>query len=94
MLSDDFLTADEARKSLAPARRGELDWAASAPGSEDGDSVAEALAVDGIDLCVIYGPEYDMWFEGIDPEIALQNLARVLKEELPALQNPQNLSEQ
>jgi predicted TIM-barrel fold metal-dependent hydrolase len=34
-----------------------------------GDSVAEALAVDGIDLCVIYGPEFDMWFEGIDPEM-------------------------
>ncbi len=34
-----------------------------------GDSVAEALAVDGIDLCVIYGPEFDMWYEGIDPEM-------------------------
>ena len=34
-----------------------------------GDKVAEALSVDGIDLCVVYGPEYDMWFEGIDPEM-------------------------
>lgn len=34
-----------------------------------GDRVAEALAVDGIDLAVIYGPEWDLWFEGIDPEL-------------------------
>ncbi len=34
-----------------------------------GDTVAKALALDGVDLCVIYGPEYDMWFEGIDPEL-------------------------
>jgi predicted TIM-barrel fold metal-dependent hydrolase len=34
-----------------------------------GDTVREALAVDGIDMAVIYGPEYDLWFEGIDPEL-------------------------
>ena len=34
-----------------------------------GDRVAAALAVDGIDLSVIYGPEYDMWLSGIDPEL-------------------------
>lgn len=34
-----------------------------------GDRVAKALAVEGIDLAMIYGPEYDMWFDGIDPEI-------------------------
>ena len=34
-----------------------------------GDHVAKALEVDGIDLCVIYGPEYDLWLDGIDPEI-------------------------
>ena len=34
-----------------------------------GDRVARALAVDGIDLSVIYGPEYDLWIEGIDPEL-------------------------
>lgn len=34
-----------------------------------GDRVANALAVDGIDFCVIYGPEYDMWLSGIDPEL-------------------------
>ncbi len=34
-----------------------------------GERVADALAVDGIDLCVIYGPEYDLWFDGIDPEL-------------------------
>lgn len=34
-----------------------------------GDRVASALAQEGIDLSIIYGPEYDMWFDGIDPEI-------------------------
>jgi predicted TIM-barrel fold metal-dependent hydrolase len=34
-----------------------------------GDRVRDALAVDGIDMAVIYGPEYDMWFEGIEPEL-------------------------
>jgi predicted TIM-barrel fold metal-dependent hydrolase len=34
-----------------------------------GDRVAEALAVDGIDMAVIYGPEYDCWFHGIDAEM-------------------------
>jgi predicted TIM-barrel fold metal-dependent hydrolase len=34
-----------------------------------GDRVAGALAIDGIDFAVIYGPEYDMWLSGIDPEL-------------------------
>ena len=34
-----------------------------------GDRVASALARDGIDLSVIYGPEYDLWFDGIDPDL-------------------------
>jgi predicted TIM-barrel fold metal-dependent hydrolase len=34
-----------------------------------GDRVARALAVEGIDLAMIYGPEYDMWYDGIDPEM-------------------------
>src|SRR5947209_10426328 len=34
-----------------------------------GDRVATALEVEGVDVMVIYGPEYDMWFDGIDPEI-------------------------
>ena len=34
-----------------------------------GDRVRDALAVEGIDVAVIYGPEYDMWFDGIDPEL-------------------------
>ncbi len=34
-----------------------------------GERVARALAVDGIDVCVIYGPEYDLWIDGIDPEL-------------------------
>lgn len=38
-------------------------------GGFTGQHVANALAVDGIDVMVIYGPEYDMWFEGIDPEL-------------------------
>lgn len=34
-----------------------------------GDRVARALDVEGVDVIVIYGPEYDMWLEGIDPEL-------------------------
>ena len=34
-----------------------------------GDRVARALEVEGVDVMVIYGPEYDMWLEGIDPEL-------------------------
>ena len=34
-----------------------------------GDRVAQALQLEGVDVMVIYGPEYDMWLEGIDPEI-------------------------
>jgi predicted TIM-barrel fold metal-dependent hydrolase len=34
-----------------------------------GDRVATALRVEGVDVMVIYGPEYDPWVEGIDPEI-------------------------
>lgn len=34
-----------------------------------GDRVAAALAVEGVDVMVIYGPEYDMWLEGVDPEL-------------------------
>jgi predicted TIM-barrel fold metal-dependent hydrolase len=38
-------------------------------GGFTGDRVARALSLDGIDMAVIYGPEYDMWFEGIDSEM-------------------------
>jgi predicted TIM-barrel fold metal-dependent hydrolase len=34
-----------------------------------GERVAKAIEVEGVDLMVIYGPEYDMWLEGIDPEM-------------------------
>jgi predicted TIM-barrel fold metal-dependent hydrolase len=34
-----------------------------------GDLVSEAIALEGVDAMVIYGPEYDLWFEGIDPEL-------------------------
>ena len=34
-----------------------------------GELVAEAIAQEGVDAMVIYGPEYDMWFEGVDPEL-------------------------
>jgi predicted TIM-barrel fold metal-dependent hydrolase len=34
-----------------------------------GDRVAAALEVEGVDVMVIYGPEFDPWVEGIDPEI-------------------------
>jgi predicted TIM-barrel fold metal-dependent hydrolase len=34
-----------------------------------GDRVARALEVEGVDIMVVYGPEYDMWLDGIDPEL-------------------------
>ena len=34
-----------------------------------GERVARALEAEGVDIMVIYGPEYDMWLEGIDPEL-------------------------
>jgi predicted TIM-barrel fold metal-dependent hydrolase len=34
-----------------------------------GDLVAQALEAEGVDVMVIYGPEYDLWFDGIDPEL-------------------------
>ena len=34
-----------------------------------GDRVAAALEVEGVDVMVIYGPEHELWFEGIDPEM-------------------------
>jgi predicted TIM-barrel fold metal-dependent hydrolase len=34
-----------------------------------GDRVAHALEAEGVDAMVIYGPEYDLWLEGIDPEL-------------------------
>jgi predicted TIM-barrel fold metal-dependent hydrolase len=34
-----------------------------------GRRVADALAVEGVDVSVIYGPEFDMWIEGIDPDL-------------------------
>jgi len=34
-----------------------------------GDRVARALEAEGVDVMVVYGPEYDMWLEGIDPEL-------------------------
>ncbi|MCH7789780.1 MAG: amidohydrolase [Acidobacteria bacterium] len=34
-----------------------------------GERVAKAYDVDGIDVSVIYGPEYDLWLDGIDPEL-------------------------
>ncbi|MDG2333888.1 MAG: amidohydrolase family protein [Myxococcota bacterium] len=35
----------------------------------DGASVAESLSVEGVDLAVLYGPGYDMWLDGIDPDL-------------------------
>jgi len=34
-----------------------------------GDRVAHALEAEGVDAMVIYGPEFDPWLEGIDPEL-------------------------
>ncbi|GAA4985233.1 hypothetical protein GCM10023205_64440 [Yinghuangia aomiensis] len=38
-------------------------------GGFTGDRVAAALAVEGIDIGVVYGPEFDMWPDGIDPAL-------------------------
>jgi predicted TIM-barrel fold metal-dependent hydrolase len=35
----------------------------------DGARVAQSLDVEGVDLCVLYGPGYDMWVDGIDPDL-------------------------
>jgi predicted TIM-barrel fold metal-dependent hydrolase len=35
----------------------------------DGASVRESMRPEGVDLMVLYGPGYDMWGEGIDPEL-------------------------
>jgi len=34
-----------------------------------GERVAAAVEVDGVDMAVIYGPEFDMWSDFIDPEM-------------------------
>ena len=34
-----------------------------------GDRVAAALAVEGIDLALIYGPEWELWLPGMDAEL-------------------------
>src|SRR5437588_3885075 len=34
-----------------------------------GDRVAAALELEGVDVMVIYGPEHEPWYEGIDPEM-------------------------
>jgi predicted TIM-barrel fold metal-dependent hydrolase len=34
-----------------------------------GDLVVEALKAEGVDLMVIYGPEYDLWSANLDPEL-------------------------
>jgi uncharacterized protein len=36
----------------------------------DARAVVQALDVEGIDISVIYGPLYDCWIEGMDPELA------------------------
>lgn len=35
----------------------------------DGASVRESMRVEGVDLMVLYGPGYDMWVDGIDPDL-------------------------
>ena len=34
-----------------------------------GHLVAEAMAQDGVDLSVVYGPGFELWMDGIDPEL-------------------------
>jgi predicted TIM-barrel fold metal-dependent hydrolase len=35
----------------------------------DGASVAESMKAEGVDLMVLYGPGYDIWIDGIDPDL-------------------------
>jgi len=35
----------------------------------DGASVAQSMRVEGVDVMVLYGPGYDMWLDGIDPDL-------------------------
>lgn len=35
----------------------------------DGASVAESMKVEGVDLMVLYGPGYDLWIDGIAPDL-------------------------
>lgn len=35
----------------------------------DGASVRESMKCEGVDVMVLYGPGYDMWVEGIDPDL-------------------------
>jgi predicted TIM-barrel fold metal-dependent hydrolase len=35
----------------------------------DGAGVRESMRVEGADVMVLYGPGYDMWLEGIDPDL-------------------------
>src|SRR5258705_7322516 len=35
----------------------------------DGAGVAESMRREGVDLMVLYGPGYDLWLDGIDPEL-------------------------
>jgi len=36
----------------------------------DAASYATAIAAEGVDLSILYGPGYDIWIPGIDPELA------------------------
>jgi hypothetical protein len=35
----------------------------------DGASVAESMRAEGVDVMVLYGPGYDMWVDGIAPDL-------------------------
>jgi predicted TIM-barrel fold metal-dependent hydrolase len=35
----------------------------------DGAGVAESMRREGVDVMVLYGPGYDMWLDGIDPDL-------------------------
>ena len=35
----------------------------------DGAGVAQSMRREGVDLMVLYGPGYDLWLDGIDPEL-------------------------
>src|SRR5258705_10914206 len=35
----------------------------------DGAGVAQSMRREGVDLMVLYGPGYDLWVDGIDPQL-------------------------
>ena len=46
-----------------------------------GDRVATALEAEGVDVMVIYGPEYDMWLDGVHASTSITTIVLEPSEE-------------